>query len=154
MNCSVAQTLEVVGEWWSMLVVREAFFGVRRFEEFVERLGIARNVLTARLQSLVESGVFERRQYEERPPRFEYRLTGKGRDLWPILISLRQWGDRWATGAAGPPVVLGHTACGELVEARLTCSQCGEQLEPQGVWIELGPGARSPDVLPSKVRRT
>lgn len=153
MNCSVAQTLEVVGEWWSMLVIREAFLGVRRFEEFVDRLGIARNVLTARLQSLVDSGVLERRQYEKRPQRFEYRLTDKGKDLWPILVTLRQWGDRWASGKAGPPVLMGHSSCGEVASARLTCSRCGEQLDPREVWVDLGPGARSPDVLPARIRR-
>ena len=96
MNCSVAQTLEVVGEWWSMLIVRDAFLGVRRFDQFQRRLGISRNILQQRLNRLVEAGVLARVQYSERPPRFEYRLTDKGRDLWPVLTAMRQWGDKYA----------------------------------------------------------
>src|SRR5512140_1885367 len=101
MNCSVARTLEVIGEWWSMLVVREAFNGVRRFDDFQARLGIARNVLATRLQSLVEHGILDRRLYQERPERYEYRLTEKGRELYPVLISMMRWGDRWECPEGG-----------------------------------------------------
>src|SRR5215207_8178729 len=114
MDCSVARTLEVVGEWWTMLIVRDAFFGVTRFDDFQRRLGIARNVLTARLDKLVEVGVLERVAYQERPRRYEYRLTAKGRDLWPVLNALREWGDRWTAGDDGPPLDLVHRACGEV----------------------------------------
>src|SRR5688572_17895901 len=94
MSCSVAQTLEVIGEWWTMLIVRDAFLGVQRFDEFQQRLGIARNVLAQRLNKLVEAGVLERRAYQEKPVRHAYVLTDKGRDLWPVLNAMRQWGDR------------------------------------------------------------
>src|SRR5450759_5437164 len=104
MNCSVARTLEIVGEWWTMLVVREAFNGVRRFDDFQARLGIARNVLAARLLGLVEHGVLERRLYQERPERYEYRLTQKGLDLYPVLLSLLSWGDKWETPENGVPL--------------------------------------------------
>jgi len=136
MNCSIARTLEVVGEWWTMLVVREAFNGVRRFDDFQAHLGIARNVLAARLQGLVDHGILERRLYQERPERFEYRLTEKGVDLYPILISLMGWGDRWATGPEGPPVTLTHKSCGNAPEPVLACSHCGEQLSPREVTAE------------------
>ena len=108
MNCSVAGALEIVGEWWTFLVLRDAFLGVRRFEDFQRRLGIARNVLTARLQTLVSHGILERRLYQVRPERFEYRLTDKGLELHPILVSLMQWGDKWGGVAAAPPMELVH----------------------------------------------
>ena len=103
MHCSVAQCLEVVGEWWSMLIVRDAFLGVTRFDDFQERLGISRNILNQRLTHLVESGVLEKVPYSDHPPRYDYRLTDKGRDLWPILTAMRQWGDHYAA-PDGPPL--------------------------------------------------
>src|SRR4051812_30342975 len=105
MNCSIARALEVVGEWWTFLVIREAFLGVTRFEGFQEQLGIARNVLTSRLRALVSKGVLERTKYQERPPRFEYRLTEKGRDLYPVLLALMGWGDRWESPKGAPVVI-------------------------------------------------
>jgi DNA-binding HxlR family transcriptional regulator len=140
MDCSVARTLEVVGEWWTMLVVREAFNGVRRFDDFQGRLGIARNVLASRLQGLVDHEILERRLYQERPERFEYRLTEKGRDLYPVLISLMRWGDRWMAGPEGPPVRLTHE-CGHAPDAALVCSHCGEELSARQVKAEMRPGA-------------
>ncbi|MBE7519193.1 MAG: helix-turn-helix transcriptional regulator [Thermoflexaceae bacterium] len=128
MNCSVARTLEVVGEWWTMLIVREAFFGVRRFDSMQQRLGIARNVLATRLQSLVDHGILERRRYQERPERFEYRLTEKGLDLYPVLVAMMRWGDRWTVGEDGPPVTLLHQPCGNETTPMTTCSACGEAL--------------------------
>ena len=137
MNCSVARTLEIVGEWWTMLVVREAFGGVRRFDDFQSRLGIARNVLATRLQGLVDHGILERHLYQERPERFEYRLTERGRDLYPVLISLMRWGDKHAVGDDGPPVLLTHEPCGHDPEAALVCTSCGQQLDPREVKAEL-----------------
>lgn len=128
MECSVARTLDVVGEWWSLLVLRDAFCGVRRFEDFQRSLGIARNILTDRLQTLVDDGVLERRLYQERPERYEYRLTDKGRDLYPVLLALMRWGDRWAADEMGPPMVLTHKACGHDVMPVLTCPECGEEV--------------------------
>ena len=139
--CSVAGTLDVVGERWTLLVLREAFMGVRRFEQMQGHLGIARNILAARLQTLVGHGILERRRYSERPARYEYRLTQKGLDLYPALVSLMQWGDRHLAGKSGPPVVLRHRACGELTEPHLACSECGEPLGARDVIAEAGPGA-------------
>lgn len=128
MNCSVARTLEVIGARWTMLVVRECFNGVRRFDDFAARLGIARNVLAARLQRLVDFGILERRLYLDKPERYEYRLTEKGFDLYPVLVSLMHWGDRWMAGPEGPPLKLMHEPCGTEVEPSLRCSNCGQEI--------------------------
>jgi DNA-binding HxlR family transcriptional regulator len=143
MQCSVARTLEVVGEWWTMLIIREAFNGVRRFDAFQDKLGIARNVLSDRLRKLVDAGVLERRQYTEHPPRYEYRLTEKGLDLYPVLVSLLQWGDRWVAGEMGPPVVLRHRGCGHDMHASLSCDECGASVGPRDVEARPGPGVRA-----------
>jgi DNA-binding HxlR family transcriptional regulator len=142
-NCSVARTLEVIGERWTILVLREAFFRVRRFEEFQRNTGAARNILSDRLRRLVENGILERRQYLERPARFEYRLTEKGLDLYPILIALMQWGDKHVPGEMGPPVVLEHRTCGNRTTPALTCSECGEPLTARDMRALPGPGAIS-----------
>jgi len=139
MHCSVAQCLEVVGDWWTMLVVRDAFFGVRRFEQFHERLSISRNILTQRLNWLVDQMVLDKVQYSEHPPRFEYRITPKGRDLWPILNAMRQWGDKYAA-PDGAPMKVVHKRCGEITEPVLTCSHCGERIGPRDVRAVAGPG--------------
>ena len=140
MNCSVAQCLEVVGEWWSLLIVRDVFLGHRRFDEFLDRLGISRNTLAARLRKLVEAGILERVAYQERPPRHEYRLTDKGRDLWPVINAMRQWGDRHSA-PGGAPLQLIHRGCGQVTEALLVCSGCGVRLTSSGVRAIPGPGA-------------
>ncbi len=132
MECSVARTLDVVGERWALLILRDAFYGVRRFDDFQRDLGIARNVLTDRLAKLVAQGVLERRRYEEHPPRYEYRLTAKGRDLLPVLLAMTRWGDRW-TAEDEPPVTLTHTTCGHDTQATMVCSHCREDL----TWAEL-----------------
>ncbi len=93
MNCSVAQSLEIIGEWWTLLILRDSFLGIRRFDDFVERLGISRNVLTTRLDTLVDAGLLERRPYDDARGRYDYLLTDKGRALWPVMTALRQWGD-------------------------------------------------------------
>ena len=139
MHCSVAQCLEVVGEWWTMLIVRDAFLGVRRFDQFQERLGISRNVLNQRLNHLVDAGVLDKVPYSERPPRHEYRLTNKGRDLWPVLTAMRQWGDKHAA-PDGPPVRIVHKGCGRASQAVLTCASCGGHLSPRDVTVVRGPG--------------
>jgi DNA-binding HxlR family transcriptional regulator len=131
--CSVARSLEIVGERWTLLIVRDAFFGVRRFEDFQRSLGIARNVLQGRLERLVEEGILERVRYQERPERFEYRLTEKGIDLWPVMVSLLAWGDRHAAVDGGPPVVLEHRGCGGRVNDRRICESCGALLGPRDV---------------------
>lgn len=138
-NCSVARTIAVVGDTWTLLVLREAFFRVRRFDQMQRNLGIARNVLADRLQSLVRHEILERVQYQDRPPRYEYKLTQKGRDLYPTLVSLMQWGDKYAC-ESGAPVELVHADCGHTTEPVLTCSHCGEGLDPRRMRVQAGPG--------------
>jgi len=144
-TCSVAQCLEVVGEWWSLLIVRDAFLGVTRFDDFRARLGISRNILTQRLNHLVDNGILTRVRYQDHPPRSEYRLTSKGRELWHVVAAMRQWGDRWAA-PDGPPVETRHTACGHIVTAVPSCSYCGEPLDARSVTAVPGPGASAGDV--------
>jgi|ERR1700744_4094177 DNA-binding HxlR family transcriptional regulator len=124
LNCSIAKTLDVVGEWWTLLIVRDALRGKRRFEEFQESLGLARSVLTARLHKLTEAGVLERQLYSEHPPRYEYRLTDKGAALFNVIVALMQWGDAWEQGPAGPPRLLVHELCGHVTQPVLTCPDC------------------------------
>jgi DNA-binding HxlR family transcriptional regulator len=131
--------LELVGERWTILIVRDAFLGVRRFDDFQRSLGVARNVLQGRLTRLVEGGILERVRYQERPERFEYRLTEKGRDLWPVVVSMLAWGDKHAA-PEGPPVVLEHRDCGGRVNDRRICEACGELLELRDVRPRRGPG--------------
>jgi DNA-binding HxlR family transcriptional regulator len=140
LNCSIARTLAIFGERWTLLVLRQAFLGVRRFEDMQASLGIARNILSDRLSTLVSEGILERRRYQERPERFEYRLTAKGRELYPVLVTLMQWGDRHAA-PGGPPVLLRHRTCGHLAEPTLVCSHCGEEIDPREMQPEPGPGA-------------
>jgi DNA-binding HxlR family transcriptional regulator len=147
MNCSIAQALEVIGEWWTPLILRESFFGVTRFDEFQSRLGIARNILSARLDTLVGAGVMERVVYDEARGRSDYVLTDKGRDLWGILTMIRQWGDRWLSGEGNEPVSLVHTTCGSPAIAELACSECGEVLRRQDLRLARGPGAAPDDPL-------
>src|SRR3954465_8891622 len=143
-NCSIARALEVLGDRWTMLIIRDAFAGVRRFDDFQRSLGMARNVLSDRLGRLVEEGVLERRRYQERPERFEYRLTEKGVDLWRSLISLMKWGDRYYAPPEGPPRLVRHRDCGGEVTAQLTCDTCGATLTARDVYSEPGPGAPAP----------
>jgi DNA-binding HxlR family transcriptional regulator len=139
MHCSVAQCLEVVGEWWSMLIIRDAFLGVTRFDDFQQRLGIARNILNQRLTRLVEQGVLDKFAYSDHPLRYDYRLTVKGRDLWPIITAMRQWGDKYAA-PDGPPLKVKHKKCGKISQAVMTCSACGEPLTARDVRAVAGPG--------------
>jgi len=135
----VAQCLEVVGDWWTLLIVRDAFLGVSRFDEFQARLGISRNILNQRLTALVQRGVLDKRLYSEHPPRHEYRLSAKGRDLWPVLTAMRQWGDKHAA-PGGPPLQIIHKTCGNVADAVMVCSACGEPLTARDVRAIPGPG--------------
>ena len=144
-NCSIAATLELIGERWTLLIIRDAFLGLRRFDDFQADLGIARNVLQARLERLIEQGLLRRVQYQDRPPRFEYRLTAKGVELWPVLVALMKWGDKHAA-PAGPPLLLRHVDCGGEVDDHRICTKCSTPLQPNQVLPEPGPGAtRRPD---------
>jgi len=138
--CSIARALELVGERWTLLILRDAFRGARRFEEFQRSLGIARNVLGSRLQRLVAAGILVRVPYQEHPPRDEYRLTEKGLGLWPVMIDLLQWGDAHLAGAAGPPVLIRHRDCGGSLDSRRRCERCGAELGPRDVELLPGPG--------------
>ncbi len=139
--CSVARALEVIGERWTILILRDAFLGVRRFDDFQRSLGAARNVLNTRLHRLTEAGVLERRLYQERPARYEYRLTERGRDLWPALVALMEWGDRHLPDESGPPILVEHRGCGGRIDGRRTCEACGAPVELQDVRAVPGPGA-------------
>ena len=126
--CSVARTLDIVGEKWALLAVREVFLGNRKFDEMVRRTGAPRDTLAARLRTLVGAGILERRQYCEHPARYEYRLTEAGRDLYPVITTLMRWGDKYLAGGGGPPLVLQHH-CGNPVVATVICEACGEPLQ-------------------------
>jgi DNA-binding HxlR family transcriptional regulator len=139
--CSIAGALEIVGERWSLLIVRDVMLGLRRFDEIQADLGVARNVLQTRLTRLVEQGVLERRLYQDRPPRHEYRLTEKGLDLWPTIVSLMQWGDVHASPQAGPPTLVEHRGCGGVVDEHRICGTCGARLTAGDVVARPGPGA-------------
>ena len=138
--CSIAKSLEVIGERWSLLIVRDVMNGNRRFGEIQASLGIARNVLSARLQGLVDEDILERRAYQESPPRHEYFLTEKGLDLWPALIALMHWGDRYSAGPEGPPRLLVHKECGGEINDRGICESCGEVLHARDARQIPGPG--------------
>lgn len=141
----MAATLAVIGERWTMLVLREAFYGVRRFDDFQRHLGVARNVLTARLATLVEHGLLLRTPYREpgRRERHEYRLTAKGRELLPAIIALMQWGDAHLAGPEGPPVTIAHRCCGEPVRAELVCAAGHGQLSAREVVAQARSGLLS-----------
>ena len=139
-TCSVAAALEVVGERWSLLIVRDLMLGIRRFDALAADLGVARNVLQARLTRLLEQGVLEKRLYQEHPPRYEYLLTEKGLDLWPTIVSLLQWGDKYAA-PSGPPVMLEHRGCGGRIDSHRICSACGTRLTVREAQARVGPGA-------------
>ena len=142
LTCSVARTLSVVGDRWTLLVLRDAFLGVRRFEDF-RAVGLTRHRLADRLKKLVAAGVLERVRYQERPPRFEYRLTEKGRDLYPVLVSLVRWGDRWMAGEAGPPVELIHRGCGHVIMPVHACPYCAEPVTARDMRAQAGPALRA-----------
>ena len=141
-TCSIARTLSVIGDRWTMLVLREAFLRTRRFEDFQSRLGATRHVLADRLQKLVDNDILERVQYQERPARYEYKLTEKGRDLHPIIVALLGWGDRWMVDEHGPPIELVHRSCGHKMVPVPTCPHCGEQVGARDVAAQPGPALR------------
>jgi DNA-binding HxlR family transcriptional regulator len=152
--CSVARALELVGDRWTILIIRDAFLGVRRFDEFQRSLGVARNILDSRLTRLCDDGILERRLYQERPERYEYRLTEKGRELWPALMALMQWGDRHLADD-GPPILVQHRDCGGAVTPNLTCEKCGAALTARDTQVRPGPGlpADHPEPVQPAYRR-
>lgn len=143
MHCSLARSLEVMGDWWTPLILRDLYFGLGRFADIAEDLGVSKNLLSARLTALVERGLVERQRYSEHPPRDRYVLTAAGRDLLPVLMALTAWGDRWVGPPQGPPVRFEHRACGKLVEPEIVCSHCGGRLDVDEVVPLPGPGRRA-----------
>ncbi|HEY2140890.1 MAG TPA: helix-turn-helix domain-containing protein [Solirubrobacteraceae bacterium] len=148
-NCSIAGALELVGERWTLLVLRDVFLGVRRFDALQRELGVARNVLASRLDRLVAEGLLKKIPYQERPLRNEYRLTEKGLDLWPVIVELMHWGDRHLA-EQGPPIVIRHRGCGGRLGERRICERCGEPLGVRDVRAEPGPGAVAADAPPRR----
>jgi DNA-binding HxlR family transcriptional regulator len=140
-NCSIARPLSILGERWTLLVLREVSLGNRRFDGIRSELGVATNVLSARLATLVDEGIVDRRRYSEHPERSEYRLTKKGADLQPILLAFLRWGDRYTAGEAGPPLETVHATCDHVFHMVPTCSHCGEEVKPTSVRPRPGPGA-------------
>ncbi|MGP7997236.1 MAG: winged helix-turn-helix transcriptional regulator [Streptosporangiaceae bacterium] len=140
MTCSIARTLDLVGEPWSPLILRDIMVGIRRFDQIQGDLGISRKVLTERLKWLVDCGVLERREYSARPPRSEYALTSKGTDLCDLLMVMVRFGDRWLAGPDGPPVLYRHHACGEITTAELRCTHCGQPMHADTIDVLPGPG--------------
>jgi DNA-binding HxlR family transcriptional regulator len=140
MACSIARTLDVIGESWSPLILRDIWVGLTRFEQLQADLGISRKVLTERLNHLVDQGVLDRRPYDLRP-RYEYVLTEKGAELVDLLMVMTGWGDKWLAGEAGPPVLYHHHACGEVSRVDLRCTHCGEPMHANDVDPLPGPGA-------------
>jgi DNA-binding HxlR family transcriptional regulator len=142
MTCSIARTLSVVGDRWTMLIIRDVFLGIRRFEGIQQDLRLAPHRLSDRLRKLVRDGVLRRVAYEKRPPRFEYRLTEKGIDLYPLIVVMMQWGDRWMAGRAGAPVELVHRPCGHSIKPELTCPDCRSRIEPREMSARPGPALK------------
>jgi DNA-binding HxlR family transcriptional regulator len=140
--CSISRSLEVVGERWTLLVLRDVLLGKHRFDELVDSLGITRTVLTQRLRHLLDEGVLERTAYQQRPERFAYSLTAKGRALTPVIAHLLWWGDTYYPEPAGPPRLLLHRNCGGLVQPHFTCGDCGAELDAGDITTEPGPSSR------------
>jgi DNA-binding HxlR family transcriptional regulator len=144
MACSIARTLDVIGESWSPLVLRNIYIGVSRFDQLQQSLGISRKVLAERLSWLVEHGVLERREYSSKPPRYEYALTAKGLELFEVLMVMVRWGDKWLAGPAGPPVLYRHHACGQISHVDLHCSVCDQPMRATDIDVLPGPGSAIP----------
>lgn len=142
--CSAARTLAVIGDRWTLLILRDCFLGVRRFEAFQERLGISRTIIAERLKLLVDEGVLSKVAYQERPLRHEYRLTEKGLALHPVIMAIVHWGDRFYAGEAGAPLLHRHKACGHDFHPVMTCSECGEPVGARDVETRPGPGSAPP----------
>lgn len=148
-RCSVGQCVDVIGDWWTPLIVRESLYNVTRFSDFQRRLNISRNILTQRLDHLVDRGILERRRYQDDPPRDEYILTERGIDLWPILDAMRNWGDKWAA-PHGRPVDIIHRTCGHANTTTVTCSHCHEHMTGHDTIARPGPGADRSTPIPQR----
>jgi DNA-binding HxlR family transcriptional regulator len=148
--CSIARTVDLIGDWWTPLVMREAFYGARRFEEFQQRLGLSRNVLTQRLDRLVDEDMLVRVPYNDRPVRYEYRLTDKGRDFFTVLAAMISWGDRWLAGPDGPPIELRHRETGLPVHPVVVDAETRQPIDIRQIIATPGPGL--PDNLAQQLQ--
>ncbi|WP_367046540.1 helix-turn-helix domain-containing protein [Streptomyces sp. Je 1-332] len=149
--CSIARTMDLLGDWWTPLVLREAFYGIKRFDAFQQELGIARNTLTDRLRRLVDEGLLEKRPYQSEPVRHDYVLTEKGRDFFGVLAVMNSWGNRWLSGDEGAPVVFEHDRCGHETDVEVVCGHCKQPMSADDTHARLGPGyparlAERPDI--------
>lgn len=138
--CSIARSLAIVGDKWTLLVLRSAFLGIRRFDDIQAMLGVTRHVLADRLKRLVEADILKKVPYQDRQTRYEYRLTEKGRDLYPVLMALVAWGDKWLDGGFGPPLLYRHHDCGQFFTPTMCCSACGKPIHTRNVIPQSGPG--------------
>lgn len=141
-ECSIARALSVVGDRWTLMILRDAFLGIRRFDAIQRDLGLTSHRLSNRLGKLVRDGIFARVEYQKRPRRFEYRLTEKGIDLFPLIVVLNTWGDRWMAGSAGAPIELVHRNCGRATKPMLTCPNCKEKVAPREMILRPGPALK------------
>jgi len=151
MPCSVARALSIVGDRWTLLILRDSFMGVKRFDKFQKNIGLSRHRLTDRLNKLVEYEILRKVPYQEKPLRHEYRLSRKGVELYPVLMVLAKWGDNWMAGEDGPPIEYFHTTCNHQMTMELCCSECGELVNPKEVIPKIGPGLKAYAEKNSKV---
>ena len=142
-SCSIARTLDVVGEWWTLLILRDLFAGMTRYDEIQRDLGLASNVLAARLKRLLEAGLIERENAPDDGRAYNYRLSAKGRDLYPVMLALLAWGDKWQTPPGAEPLLVIHTGCGKLTVAQPHCACCGEPMALEDIRFAPGPGGRT-----------
>jgi DNA-binding HxlR family transcriptional regulator len=141
-SCSIARAVDVVGQRWAPLILRDLFAGMSKFEDLRRDLGIASNILAARLDDLERHGVVTRRQYQSAPARYEYVLTEKGRDLFPVIATLLAYGDKWLSAPSGPPTLTVHSDCGHVTTAKTVCAECGGELNADNAIHGPGPGAK------------
>ena len=151
--CSVARSLAIIGDNWTLLVLRDCFLGVRRFDDFQQRLGVTRHVLSDRLRKLTEGGILDKVVYQQRPVRHEYRLTSMGRDLYPVIVHLAQWGDQYLADDHGAPLTRIHKQCEHTLQAQLHCSHCGETVAAQDIRVEENTGFEG-KILQARVQDT
>ncbi|MFT7371519.1 MAG: DNA-binding HxlR family transcriptional regulator [Oleiphilaceae bacterium] len=143
MPCSVARALSIVGDRWTLLILRDSFLGTKRFDKFQKKIGLSRQRLSNRLNKLVDDEILRKVPYQEKPLRHEYRLTRKGVELYPVLMTLAKWGDNWMAGEAGAPIEYTHTRCQHTMTMNLCCSECGEEINPKEVIPKVGPGLKA-----------
>ncbi|TVP92664.1 MAG: transcriptional regulator [Pseudomonadaceae bacterium] len=151
--CSLARTLAVIGDRWTLLILRDCFLGVRRFDAFEQRLGVTRHVLADRLKKLVAHAVLHKQAYQQRPLREEYRLTDKGLALHPVILSLVHWGDTHMADALGPPVLHVHKGCGQVMKPVTTCSCCGEPVQARDIEVRVSEHWSASEILPNEAQR-